>query len=182
MMQRMLSRDTLVRAIRIVLVFTLVFWSSFRVECLAFADVFHDSASDHEGEVVSNLEVWQVTNSDEGGESVLKVKARDALDTAQGKDQSEALRVAADGGTMQFVAVPYWKHAAVEQTYTVTYVDGLDGSTIATYEELKEGDPTPAPETVPEHEGYTFTGWSPAPAAGPLLTRAAAWEISPAGN
>jgi uncharacterized repeat protein (TIGR02543 family) len=43
-------------------------------------------------------------------------------------------------------------------TYTVTFVDGLTGETIAT-EQVTEGGSATAP-AAPAHEGYTFTGWS----------------------
>lgn len=42
--------------------------------------------------------------------------------------------------------------------YTVTFVDGLTGETIAT--EQVEAGQSATPPAVPVHEGYTFTGWS----------------------
>ena len=41
--------------------------------------------------------------------------------------------------------------------YTVTFIDGLTGETIAT-DAVEEGNAATAPK-APEHEGYTFKGW-----------------------
>lgn len=42
--------------------------------------------------------------------------------------------------------------------WTVTFVDGVDGTVLLT-KTVDEGG-TVVPPTAPEHEGYTFTGWS----------------------
>ncbi|MCM1486702.1 MAG: hypothetical protein NC122_10920, partial [Faecalibacterium sp.] len=52
----------------------------------------------------------------------------------------------------------------VEETYTVTYTDGVEKETVFSdqgYEELKAGDPTPEFVGTPTREGYTFEGWTP---------------------
>lgn len=43
-------------------------------------------------------------------------------------------------------------------TYTVTYVDGLDGQIIAT-QTVEHGADAQAPAILPSHTGYHFTGW-----------------------
>lgn len=51
-----------------------------------------------------------------------------------------------------------------EQTYTVTYTDGVDGQVIFADQvtnNLKSGDATPAFKGTPTRDGYTFTGWNP---------------------
>ena len=54
------------------------------------------------------------------------------------------------------------------QKYSVTYTDGIGGTSFAdeVTSDLRRGTPTPAfTGGTPTHSGYTFTGWSPAVAA-----------------
>ena len=179
-MQKVFSKEFLVRALRIVLVFALVFWSSFRVECLAFASIFLDTPSSHEGQVLSNVVVWQVTDLERDDESVLERQVRDALDTAVGKEQAETVRVSAAGGHVQFVALPYWKNAEVT-TYTVAYSDGFGKELYSA--SVAAGNPTPTIED-PTREGYVFTGWDPAVAETVEgdVEYVAQWELQPSGD
>ena len=51
-----------------------------------------------------------------------------------------------------------------EETYTVTYTDGVDGEEIfpdQVFDGLLAGLDVPAFEGTPVRDGYTFTGWSP---------------------
>ncbi|HCI21917.1 MAG TPA: hypothetical protein DE176_05195, partial [Clostridiales bacterium] len=51
-----------------------------------------------------------------------------------------------------------------EETYTVTYTDGVDGEEIfpdQVFDGLLVGLDVPAFEGTPMRDGYTFTGWSP---------------------
>ena len=180
MMQKIFSKDTLIRAVRIILVFALVFWSSFRVECLAFASIFLDSPDMHEGQVLSNVVVWQVTDMDRDDESVLEHQVRDALGTAVGDEQTTTLRVSASNGRMQFVALPYWKNVEVTK-YTVTYSDGFGGELYSA--SVAAGDPTPIIED-PTFEGYVFAGWEPAVAETVEgdVNYVAQWELEPSGD
>ena len=49
------------------------------------------------------------------------------------------------------------RFASLNDTYTVTFIDGLTGDTIDV-QTIPEGGDAVEPE-APEHEGYEFTGW-----------------------
>ena len=51
----------------------------------------------------------------------------------------------------------------VEEKYTVTYTDGVDGEVFEdkVFSDLKSGEDTPAFGKDPYHPGYTFAGWEP---------------------
>ena len=53
------------------------------------------------------------------------------------------------------------EQSVVEETYTVTYADGMDGAAFAEQKTdgLLYGNPTPAFAGEPALDGYTFTGW-----------------------
>ena len=55
----------------------------------------------------------------------------------------------------------------VEEKYTVTYTDGVDGKFFedVVFSDLKSGVATPAFRKDPYHPGYTFAGWEPVVAA-----------------
>ena len=55
----------------------------------------------------------------------------------------------------------------VEEKYTVTYTDGVDGKFFedVVFSDLKSGVATPAFGKDPYHPGYTFAGWEPVVAA-----------------
>lgn len=56
-----------------------------------------------------------------------------------------------------------WSDEAAETGYTVTYIDGVDGSIFANKSEIAaEGSKTPEFGEDPVREGYTFKGWKPA--------------------
>ncbi len=72
---------------------------------------------------------------------------------------------------------------APEETYTVTYTDGVDDEEIfadQTTSNLKSGDETPAFNGTPTREGYTFKGWSPevAETVSGSTTYTAQWELN----
>ena len=116
LLERMVSDGPLAKAVRIVLVFTLVFWASFNVECLAFAAsniTGADDAAAHEGQLLSDLQVWEASAEDTsyipGTEPV-----RTAQETAQGAQQVKDLAVSADSGTLYFAALPVWVDGGVQ--------------------------------------------------------------------
>ena len=53
------------------------------------------------------------------------------------------------------------EQSVVEETYTVTYADGMGGAAFQEQKTdgLRYGDPTPAFAGAPALDGYTFTGW-----------------------
>lgn len=68
-----------------------------------------------------------------------------------------------------------------EETYTVTYTDGVTGETVfpdQSYEGLKENDATPSFVGTPTREGYTFMGWAPtvAPTVTEDVVYTATWQ------
>lgn len=67
-----------------------------------------------------------------------------------------------DNGNISYTAA--YEEVAVTK-YTVTYKDGKNGAVFAdrVFEDLNTGDPMPEFGTVPECDGYTFTGWNPVP-------------------
>lgn len=103
MLERATSNTPLAKAIRLVLVFSLVFWMSFRVECLAFALTF-DDGSGHDGDVLTNLAVYTVVNGELGSTPI-----RDAADTKVDNQQVQDVNVSSNGGTVQFAASPTWE-------------------------------------------------------------------------
>ena len=113
MKQLILSRELPAKVVRVLLVFALVFWMSFRVECLAFAQISTDQLSAHSGETLTNVEVWQVSHLDRNDKSVLEKKARDAKGTAKDEEQPNVLRVG-KGGELQFVSLASWKSSGDE--------------------------------------------------------------------
>ncbi len=55
--------------------------------------------------------------------------------------------------------VSYWISVLAPETYTVTFVDGIDGSIIRTVTDVPYGASVEAP-IPPAHAGYTFATWS----------------------
>ncbi len=111
MAQRIMNKDFATRAVRIVLVFALVFWSSFRVECLAFADPYTlDDLSSHSEESLNNVIVYRVM-----GDGATDHEVSSVLDSSQ----KEPLYVnPRQADSIQFVASAFWgpetKDAAVK--------------------------------------------------------------------
>ena len=176
MMQRIFSRENLTRALRMVLVFALVFWSSFRLECLAFA------ADDvPEGKVLGNYEVRQGTPFGETGDVLFETVVRDLAGMMEGAEQSGTLRVAINGGTMQFAAMPTWKEAQQEpepQTHTVTYTDGVGGAAFADQQyPFEEGAEEPQFDGDPYYEGYEFAGWERTTTEEGNIVYTATWTV-----
>lgn len=72
----------------------------------------------------------------------------------------------------------------VEEKYTVTYTDGVDGKFFedVVFSDLKSGVATPAFGKDPYHPGYTFAGWEPVVAATvtETVTYVAKWEAKKA--
>ena len=72
----------------------------------------------------------------------------------------------------------------VEEKYTVTYTDGVDGKFFedVVFSDLKSGVATPAFGKDPYHPGYTFAGWEPEVAATvtQTVTYVAKWEAKKA--
>ena len=72
------------------------------------------------------------------------------------------------------------EQSVVVETYTVTYADGMGGAAFPEQKTdgLRYGDPTPAFAGAPALDGYTFTGWEPAPAETVTgdVTYTAKWE------
>ena len=68
----------------------------------------------------------------------------------------------------------------VEEKYTVTYTDGVDGKFFedVVFSDLKSGVATPAFGKDPYHPGYTFAGWEPevAETVTQTVTYVAKWE------
>lgn len=108
MLDRALSNTPLAKAIRVVLVFTLVFWVSFRVECLAFAQMYVDSGSDHENDVLAGLSVHDAKYDDAAGDWNVGPAVRSAADE-QGSPQARDLVISASQGQLQLVAIPEWE-------------------------------------------------------------------------
>ena len=116
MLKRVTSTAPFARVLRVVLVFALVFWSSFSVETLAFAKMYADSGAGHEAGTLSNLAVWEVKQTDDlndKGEVVGKTwyaaeLMRDAHDTAAGEEQKAKPQLQVNGEPMHFAAVPTW--------------------------------------------------------------------------
>lgn len=104
MLERATSNTPVAKAIRLVLVFSLVFWMSFRVECLAFAGMLVEGVDGHENDVLVNMEVRTAAEFD-GGWEVSDVAIRDA----QGGQQTQDVNVSSAEGTVSFVAVPTWE-------------------------------------------------------------------------
>ena len=114
MLERLTSTSPFARVLRVVLVFALVFWSSFNVEMLAFAAMYADSGAGHEPGTLSNLAVWEVQKAkevNEKGETVDTLRPvtqmRDVHDTAAGEEQKAKPELQVNG-SMQFVALPTW--------------------------------------------------------------------------
>ena len=83
MLARLTSNEIWAKALRIVLMFALVFWVSFRVECLAFA-LSTDTLNQHENQEPTKLQVYQIdTNKD--GEAVVGVMR---ADSSKGLDEA----------------------------------------------------------------------------------------------
>ena len=64
----------------------------------------------------------------------------------------------------QSPALVYVTQATQTAKYTVTYTDGVDNEVVfedQVYEDLKEGEMTPAFDGTPTRIGYTFIGWDP---------------------
>lgn len=103
---RLTSNALPAKAIRIVLVFALVFWASFRVECLAFGDVVHDSFSKHSEGTLNDVELWKVksqSNIEIEGERVSS-----AGFTASGKSEARIAPISV-GSAVCLIAVPSWQ-------------------------------------------------------------------------
>ena len=165
MQKRIIKKEHMARAVRMLLVFALVFWSSFRVECLAFAAINTDPLAGHENDTLANLEIWQVADPDNidwanAGKEDLKQRVAVAK-LAEGEAfEAPAVRVAAQG-RLQFVVVPDWGG-----NLTVTYTDGVDDEEVFpddVHKNLTKGSTTPTFELAEgsdgKREGYSFTGW-----------------------
>ena len=100
------SKSIPAKAIRIVLVFALVFWASFRVECLAFGAVVTDSLSNHKEGTLNDVELWQVESID--GKEIKGDRVSSAGDTADGKNDPR-LQMSSVSGIIQIVAIPAWQ-------------------------------------------------------------------------
>lgn len=108
MREHVTSNSKMMRVIRVILVFALVFWSSFNVEALAFAAIWVDNGQGHEAGTLSDLDVWEV---DQGDSTRVAAFVRDVRDTAAEKPQAVSVRVEANSA-MSFVAVPAWASAS----------------------------------------------------------------------
>ncbi|MBR0406217.1 MAG: hypothetical protein IJI68_13610 [Eggerthellaceae bacterium] len=147
------------------LVFALVFWSSFRVECLAFAAINLDPLANHADGTLSNLEIWQVADPDNidwanAGKDDLKQRVA-VVKTGEGEHfEAPELKLATQG-RMQFVVIPDWGG-----DLKVTYTDGVDDELVFpddVHEHLSKGSKTPSFEIAENYDGkrygYSFAGW-----------------------
>jgi|GEM_PF-6419496 len=110
---RITSNALPAKAIRIVLTFALVFWASFRVECLAFGDVVHDGLSGHAEGTLNDIEIWQVKNL--GDKDLEGDRVVSASETASGKEEAGIAPVSV-GGTTRLVAIPAWQDSGSDDT------------------------------------------------------------------
>lgn len=104
MSERLTSDALWARALRVVLVFALVFWSSFQIEAIAFAAILVDNTTVHEAGTLSDLDIWEVDKVDTTRVAKL---VRDVRDTVAEKPQTTKVDVVVDEST-RFVAVPAW--------------------------------------------------------------------------
>ena len=126
-------KANLAKAARIVLVFALVFWGSFRVEALAFAQMEHivpGTVEDHAEDTLADFAVYEVAPDSEDadpedadpedadpedenatGLGALMAKASDAGKEADGKEDGAVVKLSFEkpGETRDFVAIPSWK-------------------------------------------------------------------------
>lgn len=113
MAARVTSNALPAKAIRIVLTFALVFWASFRVECLAFGDVVHDGLSGHSEGTLNDIEVWQVKSfgdKDLEGDHVVS-----ASEAASGKSGAGIAPVSV-GASVRLVGIPAWQDSGSDDT------------------------------------------------------------------
>lgn len=105
MLERITSSGMVARALRVVLVFALVFWSTFHVQAIAYAALISDPASGHEPGTLSDLDIWEVDKADSARVATF---VRDARDTAAGAVQTADIKVSSNNGATTFVALPAW--------------------------------------------------------------------------
>ena len=119
---------------------------------------------------VHSGEAYTVDNGVNAGDTVFNTFAPDgALIDFYSFAGWNVTRVDAVNGDMTITGT--WN--LIQQPYTVTYTDGVDGEVIFANQvygagpnwNVHYGDPTPAFNGTPEREGYDFAGWTPAVAA-----------------
>ena len=109
MWQRATSNEIWAKALRVVLVFSLVFWVSFRVECLAFAALLVDDVTEHSGDELTGMTVYEILGY---GSDDMKL-GQSVGATGESLDARDYL-VSSNKGRVHFGAVPSWR--AVEKT------------------------------------------------------------------
>ena len=124
------SKSIPAKAIRIVLVFALVFWASFRVECLAFGAVVTDSLSNHKEGTLNDVELWQVESID--GKELKGDRVSSAGDTADGKNDTR-LQMSSVSGIIQVVAIPAWQPSSESSSGQASPAAASDDMIISDY-------------------------------------------------
>ena len=108
MIERMTSNTLLAKAIRIVLVFTLVFWASFQVEGLAFAKVVVDDGSGHADGTLLRMDVGGFTEIESGAIKDWRV-LRTTEETAKGEnDYKLTMGLEGESSTVNLAATAIW--------------------------------------------------------------------------
>ncbi len=125
-MERITSGAIWAKVLRIVLVFALVFWGTFRIEAFAFAALRADDGAGHEPGTLTDIDVWEVNKADA---SRVAVFVRDARDTATGNVQSADIRLSSLGEQTQFVALPAWgESTSADTSGDIVVADFVDWS------------------------------------------------------
>ena len=108
MLERIASNNIVAKTLRIVLVFSLVFWVSFRVECLAFAALYVDDAAAHSGEELVGMEVYELEKygTDDVALGQLMGQAGQPLDDARD------FLISSNKGHASFGMLPSWVQAS----------------------------------------------------------------------
>ena len=108
MFARITSNEIWTKALRIALAFSLMFWVSFRVECLAFAVVSTDKLDAHAGEEPTSLKVYRIDTDDDHN----LVIGKEMAESGEELDTAHDYQISTVDDSLRLGAVVTWKEVA----------------------------------------------------------------------